>query len=407
MALAALAAALAMPVRAVALDFAGAGVQTDSNPAELERDLDGLAATGANAVRLAVRWEDIEPDVDGIYDTTVVGAAELDCDSAYATLDRAICESSERGLGVVLLLNGTPSWARTPFCREALCAPADAGEYGEMAAELARRYSGMLLGLEVWNEPNTSRFLADGDGTSQALEIKAQRIAELAQATWRSIEALPPREQTRVILAGLASTGDIEFLELLYDSSPSIAGHFDAISTHPYSSRFAPGERRPNVEDGEPADRSFVAGMEDTYAVMRAHGDGDRSIWLTEFGWSTCTAVEQTPAPPAPFSVPKPQVIDPQCLSQDATLSVAGASAAAQARQAIYIAQAFDLLQERFPYVEGATIYQWRNAANPSSGQRRDANCWECQLGLLDGGFEPKLGYHTFATAVGAALDRP
>ncbi len=410
------------------LRFAGAAVHLDDTNAQTDAELDLLRAAGANAVRVDANWGQIERLGDDLYNPAQIGTGSLDCDAAPAALDHAVCSAAARGIEPLLVLYWTPTWARSPLCRHHSCAPAEAREYGEVAAHLAERYSGRLAGIEIWNEPNSTTFMQNGELSSDPATVRARNLARLTRAAWKAVHALPEREmRTRIVSGGLATASDVSFLRKLYRVRPTIRGHYDAISIHPYSGRFSPydlrkdgsgrvdgpskegsaGRRHPYPSQKSKPGGSFVGTVRAIHGVMRSEDDRDRELWLTEFGWGTCTGAPDAAA--APSSV-RPQVRDrrvgSKCLSQDPQLSAAAAVAEAERAQARYTRQAFTLLRRRLPYVDAAFVYELRNSNTPSPAQERDGNCWLCRLGLVTGDFRAKPGFRAFSRALEATLER-
>ena len=96
---------------------------------------------------------------------------------------------------------------------------------------------------------------------------------------------------------------------------------------------------------------------------MAAHGDGDKGIWLTEFGFSTCGNGDRW------------------CVSQQ--------------NQATYVRQSFEIASQ-WSYVKAALVYNLRNKGNDPSGR-------EDQFGLLNRDFSPKPGWAGFKQAMNEA----
>lgn len=236
--------------------------------------LEQLAATaGANARRFTVDWRAVEP-IRNQWDEGGWGY--------YLRAYEAIVAAE---MQPVISFGFAPQWARESGAPQA-CSdffacrfpPSRAmdGEWRRFAAEVARRFPRAVL--EVWNEPNLSIFWRSGPDP--------ERLAELQALAFDEIRAVDPA--IVVLAGGLAinqapghpvapvTPGDIplrEFLDRAYSAQPSIAGHMDAISFHPYPYGLHLG-----------AGSVFADSFADVRAVTTAHGDTGRPLWVTETG---------------------------------------------------------------------------------------------------------------------------
>lgn len=130
---------------------------------------------------------------------------------------------------------------------------------------VARRYKGKINMFQFWNEPNGCSWVKDGcaNGDQYAEYTKWLKIA------YKALKEGNPD----CIVAGAALdyhsgvTKGYEYIEGMYRSGAK--GHFDAISIHPYS----------------PNSSLHWKAVEDTHRVMKENGDGDKEVWITEYGW--------------------------------------------------------------------------------------------------------------------------
>ena len=173
-----------------------------------------------------------------------------------------------------MIIGLTPSWARVPNCSSELCAPKDTTAYGEFAAAAAQRYTPQgVSAWEIWNEPNISyRFRPSAD-------VK-KYVTMLSKAS-TAIKEINPK--ATIIAASTApSRSDNDnytpsgFLQAMYENGA--AGDFDAISTHPYTYPLIPSKSSPYDAWGQ---------LFTMHGIMKQHGDGDKQIWITEFGAPT------------------------------------------------------------------------------------------------------------------------
>ncbi len=218
-------------------------------------------------------WDDIDPSHNGAYTWTGV--------------DTQLGWACTNGLNMLLRVerddvNWTPIQDSEMAGWQAFF-QALAARIAQKRVTCAKPYR---VALEIWNEPNL-----DFQWTGQPLD--PARYTEMVKRAYLGAKAGDP---TIPIVAGsLAPTGgdgvhslnDVTFLEAMYASG--LAGHFDAISIHNYGFGGAPEDKNHgwNILNFRRA--------EDIYAVMVAHGDGDKHVWGTEFGWLLDASAEGHP----------------------------------------------------------------------------------------------------------------
>jgi O-antigen ligase len=167
------------------------------------------------------------------------------------------------GLGLVAVLNGS--------------VPPDAGAFAAYAGEFAARYQDPVDIYQLWDEPN----LEIGWHTQPS----ASDYAGLLQAAYTAIHEADPT--ATVLLAGLAPTvetgpknlSDVLYLQQLYDLHAG--DYFDAVAGKPYGFNTSPEDR---TVDGGMLNFSRLILLRE---VMTAHGDGEKFLWGTNFGWNT------------------------------------------------------------------------------------------------------------------------
>jgi hypothetical protein len=239
---------------------------------EMDRQLDRLKELGAGITRVDVGWSSIEHEAKGKYESWYMDR-----------LDHLVEGANERGIKLLLLFAETPCWASTaPESLKQGCTgaywqrevpdypPRDMSDYGDALAFLVKRYGDKVYSYEIWNEPNQEYFFHTDDPVGD--------YAKMVKAGYRAAKAADPRP---IIVAGSLSDSDYDFTEALYEKG--IKGYFDAFSVHPYAQ-----DRSPLAGDLESDRWSFADGVPRVHEVMKKHGDGDKSLWLTEYGWSTC-----------------------------------------------------------------------------------------------------------------------
>ncbi len=222
-----------------------------------ERVLDKMVEMGATSVRLDVSWAMIQPQ-----------RGPIDPDGwGVRFVDRVVGMASERGLDVLATFWLTPPWAGGSSGERSM--PADVRDYGRALAWAAERWEGQVSAWEVWNEPNSRDFLADGD------PARYTRLLCAAHAAVRDSSAAGAVD----VVYGGTMHNDLDWIEGTYDAGAG--GCFDVMATHPYQS---PSDTGPDIGGGD--DEWEFEHIAELGALMRREGD-TRPVWVTEVGWST------------------------------------------------------------------------------------------------------------------------
>ena len=257
-----------------ALTPAKVGFSTDGffeweSNADLARDLDATAATGASWIRLSFDWSKIQKTSSAAFDWTME--------------DRLVAAAQARHLKVLGLMTYTPQWARRASCTGTdKCPPRNTAEFAAFATAVVRRYAPRgIHAWEIWNEPNNPDFWA--------ASISAADYVALLKPTYAAIHAAD--RNATVVSGGLAPHGDlgrdphdvrspVNYVKAMY--AAGVHGSLDAVGHHPYP----PLPYSPLV-----ANTGWNAVMQTVtiHDVMAANGDGGRQIWGTEFGTPTGT----------------------------------------------------------------------------------------------------------------------
>jgi len=238
----------------------------DSSRAML--DVERARAAGLKSVRFDVVWHKLEPSAKGGWST-----------SYLAQLDNAVNLVTSRGMRPLLVLVGTPAWARGNSGSQ-FTPPTRVEDYADVLAFLAGRYANKAgMAYEVWNEPNQREFW-DAPAGPDALTY-----ARMLKAAYTRIKAAAP---SATVVGGAVAFNDQTYLQGLY-AFGGIADHYDALSLHPYTQGQAP-------DAADSGYHSFKSAVEQTAKLMAEHGDADKAIWLTELGWGTDQISEGTRA---------------------------------------------------------------------------------------------------------------
>lgn len=231
------------------------------SPAQLDARMGAIRAAGATWVRYDLNWSAVQQQGPTSYD--------------WSISDRVTKAAEAHDLHVMMILDLTPPWQRVSGCDQGeRCAPQSANAFGVFAGAAAKRYKSWGVHTwEVWNEPNISyRF---GPATDPG------KYVAMLQASYPVIKrADPSAVVVGASTAPAASEGGdlrpLDFLRQMY--ADGAQGYFDAISVHPYTYPLTPAQSSPDDAWGQ---------MSTMHQLMADNGDGDKKIWITEFGAPT------------------------------------------------------------------------------------------------------------------------
>jgi hypothetical protein len=216
---------------------------------------DTLAGSGAESVRTAFYWYAVQPNGPG--------------DADWSVTDATVLAAVSRGLSVLPVLQGTPTWAAlkpgdagsppadpatfAAFLRLLVTRYGPAGSFWTEHPEVARR---PIRAWQIWNEPNIPRYWDVADW--------APPYVKLLKAAHAALRHADPKAQA--ILAGLPNESWVA-LRRIYAAGGRHA--FDVVALHPYTSKPS----------------NVIKLVRLSRAEMRRRGDRRMPVWLTEFGW--------------------------------------------------------------------------------------------------------------------------
>lgn len=233
------------------------GMWDDMTAETRARTLDELAAAGVQWVRLDIAWAQLQP----------TSRADFDLSWGVPRIDERIAEITARGMKVLLLVYWGPPWATGTTDRNGV--PADPEDFAAAAAWAAQRWRGQVQAIELWNEPDLSSFLANTSPTT---------YTALVTAAYRRIKAVNPDV---TVVAGAPTYVNTEWFTQFYANGG--ADHYDALGIHPYVGR---SDLPPEACPGAPDVEYYPCNITNLIDLMRTNGDGDKAIWVTEYGWS-------------------------------------------------------------------------------------------------------------------------
>ncbi len=252
-------------------------------------------------------------------------------------LDGAVNALAKAGIKVILHPVHTPPWLL-----DSQGQMRDPSEFEKFMKIVAERYKGKVIGYQIWNEANLAREV----GTY----VISARYAEILKAGYRGVKAADPHAV--VISAALTPTGvnnpevavdDVTFLRRLYAyNGGELKGYFDVLGAHPGSNANPPDKMYPDDPGPGPGwtdhPSFYFRRIEQLRGVMLENGDGQKQMWLTEFGWAS----SDNPAPGYEYAAQN-----------------------SEEEQAQYIGQAFRMGRDNYPWMGPMLLFQL-NMATPN-----------------------------------------
>jgi hypothetical protein len=263
----------AFPAHVAGLDY---GMNVWLPTADQDRTLDLLTGAGFGWARQWISWESVEP-AQGNY--------------SWDTLDTLVASAQKHNVKLMLILLRAPQWASPNGG-----IPKDKQLYATFVSKVASRYKGKVAAYEVWNEANLA---GETGGT-----VNAGEYVELLKAAFPAIKAADPN--AIVVYGGLTPTGennpalaidDAVYLKQSYAyNNGEVKKYFDVLGVHATGTLNPPDTLFPDKPGPGPGyfdNRSFYfRRAEDLRKVMEDAGDGQKQVWITEFGWTTKNAAK-------------------------------------------------------------------------------------------------------------------
>ena len=196
--------------------------------------------------------------------------------------DRILLHMENQGIKPIIRIGFVPDWLRPDadeaFTNANFLSDEAADHYIEYVADFVERYEGVVDTIIIWNEPNLNlEWSASGSNPVEYTEL-LQRTYTAAKEANPDIFVLggalaPTNEPPR----GEGGWNDIDFLNEMY-----LAGakdYMDGLAAHVYGFD-RPPQAEPDIEE-----LNFRR-IELIREVMVAHGDADKSVFVTEGGWN-------------------------------------------------------------------------------------------------------------------------
>jgi hypothetical protein len=183
-----------------------------------------MAASGARWVRLDLSWGWSEPQ-RGNYDQDYL-----------RQLDSVVARVRARGMKVLFVTDGSPSWASAGGTGHP---PTDDADYATWLTAMVGRYKTGVQAWEIWNEPNLPSFWGGAPNAAQ--------FVALLRVSYAAVNAADPA--ALVVSAGLAQGGGAvdpaEFLREMY--AVGAKNCFDKLGFHPTATGCPPTRGGPTI----------------------------------------------------------------------------------------------------------------------------------------------------------------
>ena len=213
----------------------------------------------------------------------------------WGAIDYLVDQANAAGVKVLLSVVKAPKWASSPSSDLSVEGPpANPQDYADFIGAMAARYKGRVAAYEIWNEQNM-----DYEWGREPFD--AGRYVQILAAGYNAVKAQDPG--AIVVSGALTPTGapppwavdDMVFLEQMYQAG--LKNYCDAVGAHPSGYNVPPTADWQTWSDPTaifrgPSDNkhhswSFKGTMEGYRNIMVKYGDGNKTIWPTEFGWAS------------------------------------------------------------------------------------------------------------------------
>lgn len=221
----------------------------------------------------------------------------------WAEIDAIVNDSQAHNVKVLLSVTKAPTWATGGFNGF----PKDPQDLADFMSALAAHFKGRVGAYEVWNEQNLG---------GESGDVNPGRYVELLKAAYLAIKSVDPN--AAVVSGAMSPTGindpqgkrapnamgvmaDTTYLDQMYQwHDGEVRRYFDALGSHPYGFNNPPDTGwpdNPNLNDSFPVDAKgrrnfynlhnsfYFRRIEEQRAIMEKYGDGQKQMWVTEYGW--------------------------------------------------------------------------------------------------------------------------
>jgi hypothetical protein len=302
-------------------------LEQEVEPEKRERILQMVKAAGFRWIRQEFPWEDIEIHGKGDFEDRRHEPHR----SAWDQYDHIVDLAEKYDLGIIARLSNPPAWSRAAGNELGpLAPPDDYADYGDFVYAVVSRYKGRIKYYQIWNEPNIYPEWGERP-------VDPEAYTELLKLGYTRAKEADP--DVVIICGALASTIEVDyhphglndfiFLQRMYDAGAG--DYFDVLAMQGYGLWSGPTDRRM-----QPRVLNFSRPLY-IRDIMVRNGDENKPIWLSEMNWNVVP--EGFPA-----GAPYGQVTEEQ--------------------QARYVVEAYQRIQEEWPWVGVANFWFFKRATD-------------------------------------------
>ena len=258
-------------------------------PETADRDLDLILGMGFSWVKQEFAWRDIEGAKKGAFD--------------WSYSDNVVYAANRKKVDILARLDNSPDWA-APGCFSAtnstMGPPKRDSDWLDFLTAFVSRYKQRVRAYEIWNEPNLAR-----EWCSQS--PNPAKYAQFLKESYAAIKAIDPTamivsgglDPTTCCADGRQAIPDSIFLSKLYDAMGGTSeGYFDVLGAHAAGYKADPEAdpaavaNDPDLTNHDPSSPDLrriycFRHVEDIRQIMVKHGDNNKQIAITEFGWTS------------------------------------------------------------------------------------------------------------------------
>lgn len=363
-------------------DF-GFGIHVFADQDRVDELAEQVSELGVDWVKIDVAWSELEAE-PGNYD--------------YQTLDVMVAVFDSIDVKIMLNVFDAPGWSRQSYTeklnsefREYGGPPEDLDDFANFLANLATRYAGLVDAYEIWKSPNLLKFWSapiyfeepelteEGDyGVPDEVQLGARYYVPLLKVAYEAIKSHD--ERALVVSAGLAPVGFSDgynsvdtgaFLHGMLDagaadSSDAIGAVFSASAVPP---TLACCDKPPGVASHYESFLQYFPELLNFYSeVLGEYGHSEMPLFVTQMGWGTSEGANRA-VPSSGF----------EWLTYTS-----------EAEQALYVSQAFQLVQ-KMENVSAMILYNLNGCAAGDDEA--------CFFSLVDAGGERRPVYDAYRDA--------
>jgi hypothetical protein len=229
----------------------------------------------------------------------------------WSGFDRRLLQAAQAGYGIVGMLLTTPAWARVADCaartqryaaygvhaQDYWCPPATMQDYADYVYQTVERYDGdgyadapgspRVAAWQLWNEPNAWETWPGSPAEYAALLQAGYAAAKAADGG-----AIVASAGVYIFDGGWSDgrghSDGLRFLDAALAAAPGAWAAFDALAIHPYLPDVAPDQ--PGIVAQVTLWGRISTARNWLLARAAAYHTAPKALWISEIGWSTCSA---------------------------------------------------------------------------------------------------------------------